>query len=181
MQQGAGEKEQAIADASQGPTVAVAATSELGVFGSAARVMLHGDARPMVDRLLQPLVAGQAMQGDAGLAAAARHRSGAGPGAQNRVCSALQRLPSFGEQRGEVNPPDPRKGAQDRHVALLGFLNRLALRWLLEPGAKLIELVMGRLELLVRQADRLGDGAGGDGKRLLAQNEQAVGGIEMAN
>jgi hypothetical protein len=29
---------------------------------------------------------------------------------------------------GEVDPPDPRKGAQDRHVARLGFLPRLALR-----------------------------------------------------
>jgi hypothetical protein len=37
-----------------------------------------------------------------------------GHGAQNRVLSALQRLPSLREQRGEVDPPDPRKVAQDR-------------------------------------------------------------------
>jgi hypothetical protein len=77
LQQGAGEEKQAIDDAAHGSAVAVSAASELGVFGSAARIVLHGDARPMVGGPLQAFVAGQSTQDDAGLAAAPRHRSNA--------------------------------------------------------------------------------------------------------
>ena len=68
LQQDAGEEEQAIADAAQGPPVAVAAASEFGVFGSTSRVVLNGDASPMVDRVGQARMAGLPSNDDPALA-----------------------------------------------------------------------------------------------------------------
>src|SRR5208337_3184857 len=49
FEHGAGDVEEAVGDRAQGAAVRVAAASEFGVFGSASRVVLNGDAGPMVD------------------------------------------------------------------------------------------------------------------------------------
>src|SRR5947207_3057626 len=55
---GTGDVEQVIGDRSQRTCVIVPAASERGVFGPACRVVLHGDAGPMVDGVGQALIAG---------------------------------------------------------------------------------------------------------------------------
>jgi hypothetical protein len=64
LEHGAGDGEQAIGDGSEGAGMAVAALAESGVLGPAGRVVLHGDARPMVDRITQAAVCGEAPDDD---------------------------------------------------------------------------------------------------------------------
>src|SRR5215204_6974752 len=68
--------EQPIGDTAQGPSMAVPAAAQLGIALAADRIMLDGYAAPMINGLLQPLIAGMAPHHDAGLAAAAGHRGG---------------------------------------------------------------------------------------------------------
>src|SRR5208283_1920077 len=86
-------------------------------------------------------------------------------------------------------------GAQDRHVALLGTLPRLALpwglAWVFEPRAERLELSIGFLDLAVDQAHALGGdpdmrrrrlgSAGGHLQRLLAQDAKSLGGPNSSN
>lgn len=58
FQHGAGDVEEAVGNRPQGTAVTVTATSERGVFGPACDVMLHGDARPVIHGVGEPVVAG---------------------------------------------------------------------------------------------------------------------------
>ena len=70
LKHGAGDGEQSIGDGSEGAGVAVAALAESGVLGPAGRVVLHGEARPMVDGVAQAAVCGEAPDDDLAFAGA---------------------------------------------------------------------------------------------------------------
>jgi hypothetical protein len=84
--------------------VAVTALPERGVLGPAAGVMLDRNARPMIERLAQPRIAGEPSGHDPAFAGALGHRGGATKRPQSVVVSALQGLPAFCEQRGKDDP-----------------------------------------------------------------------------
>jgi hypothetical protein len=69
--------EQTIADSSQGPRVPVAAPPQRIVTSPGGGIVLKGDARPVIDDILQPFVAGKAADHEALFAAAPGDRSGA--------------------------------------------------------------------------------------------------------
>ena len=75
FEHGAGDIEQSVGDRSQGSAMAVTSASEFGVFRPAARIVLHGDAGPMIDRVGETVVAGLASDDDAALARALGDRA----------------------------------------------------------------------------------------------------------
>ena len=165
---GAGDGEQAVGDAAQGAAMAVTALTQCGVAVTAEFVMLNGDAGPVINRAAQPHVTGLAHDDDAALTTAPRHRGDTGHGAQRVIISSAQRLGSFGEQRGEDDPPDIGQGSQDRHVALLGLLPRRFFSIVFgQPGAQAVELAVRFPDLPVHQLEAFGDranvGTGGFG------------------
>src|ERR1700747_1510682 len=171
--------------------MAVTTAAQLGIAGPAARIMLSGDAGPMEERVLQSLIAGMASEHDALLAAAPGHRGDPRQDAQAMVISPPQKVPTFGEQRGQVDPADSREGAKDRHVALLALLPRRGLTWRFELGAELVQLAMRFLDLLIDHAkpdnERADVSAGRlrgsrrNPQRLLAQDLQCLGGRASPN
>ena len=100
--------------------------AQFGVFGPASRIVLHGDARPVIERVGEAVVAGLAAHDDAAFAGSLGDGRDSCQTAQGGVISPLQRLPGFGEQRGEDGPSHSRQGCEDRRVMLL-LLPRLAL------------------------------------------------------
>src|SRR5262245_33135512 len=70
LKQRAGERQQPIADRAQGAGMAVAALAQGGIALSAYRIMLGGDARPVIEGLLQSGIAGKPPGHEADLAAA---------------------------------------------------------------------------------------------------------------
>jgi hypothetical protein len=109
-----------------------------------------------MDGVLQSLVAGEAADHEALLAAPAGHRSGTCQSPQSVVISRPQRRCGLGEQRGEDDPADSRPGAKDRHVTLLTVLPRRALRRCFEPGREAVQSLMGFLDLVIDQMQARG-------------------------
>src|SRR5689334_22520066 len=86
-EQRTGDEEQPIGDGAQRPAMAAAAASQLVVTATRGGIVLHGHARPMVDRLLEPPVAGSPTSDEVHLAAALCHRSDPGQSPQNPIVS----------------------------------------------------------------------------------------------
>ena len=63
----AGDIEQPIADRAEGACVAVTAQAQSGVLGAAARIVLHGNACPVVESVPEPRITGEPPRDDAGL------------------------------------------------------------------------------------------------------------------
>jgi hypothetical protein len=59
FEQGAGHRQQAVGDGAQGAAVAVAALAQRGITAAAERVVLGCQARPMIERVREPLIAGR--------------------------------------------------------------------------------------------------------------------------
>src|SRR3954454_13966776 len=78
----------------------------------------------------QTLAAGLTHQHDTTLAAASGYRRHAGQRPQGLMVARRQRPAGLDQQSGADDPPDPRQGTQDRHVALLWWLPRRCLRFL---------------------------------------------------
>src|SRR5260370_31021759 len=183
--------EQTIADGAQGARVTVAAPPQRIVTLPGGGIVLNGDARPVMDGVLQPFVAGKATDHEALFAAAPGYWSRACQGPQGVVISRPQRLCGLGEQRGENDSTDSRPGAKNRHVMLLTVLPRRALRRSFKLGAEAVESPVRLLDLLIDQAqsrrDRADMRAGGFGRarrdeqRLLAQGLQHGRGIEATD
>ena len=89
----------------------VAAGAKGRVFRLASRVVLHGDARPMVDSVAQADVSGLAHEHDAALAGSLGDRSHTRQASKRSIVSPLQGLERLGQQRGEDNPSDPGQGS----------------------------------------------------------------------
>src|SRR3990172_6957061 len=121
---GAGDGQEAVADAAKGAAMAVAASTQGGVAAPADGIMLDRDAGPVVDGVAEAALEGQAPDDEALVAAAAGNGSDAGQGAQGAIVSLFERLVGLGEQRGEDDPSDPGQGAQDRRVTRLVWLPR---------------------------------------------------------
>src|SRR5437667_7157917 len=68
LEQGTGNRQQAVGNGAQG--AAVAASAQLGIATPAGLVVLGGDARPVIERVFEPLVAGIAAHHDAALTTA---------------------------------------------------------------------------------------------------------------
>src|SRR6478672_1998677 len=117
-------------------------------------IVLNGDARPVVDSVLQSPVAGEAADHEALLAAASRDRSHPCQGAQGVIVSSAQGLCGLGEQCGEIDPPDSWPGAKDRHVTLLQAMPGRVL--LFELGAEAVQALLRLLDLLIEQAQARG-------------------------
>ena len=99
--------------------MSAAAFAQFGVFCAASRIVLHGDARPVVEGIGEAVVAGLAAHDDATLAGTLGDRRDPCQTSQGGIISPLQRLPGFGEQRGEDGPSHSRQGCEDRRVMLL--------------------------------------------------------------
>jgi len=95
------------------------ARPESSIFDSAALVMLHSGARPMVDGVAQADVSGLSHKNDFALARSLGDWRDARQALQGVVISPSQRIRGFCEQRGEDDPSNARQGSQDRHVTLL--------------------------------------------------------------
>ena len=149
FEQGAGHRQQAVGDGAQGSAVAVAALAQRGLAAAAERIVLGCQARPMIERVREPLIAGITAHDDAGFAAPAGHRGHPGQAAQGMIISPAQRLPDLAEQHGEDDPSEPGHGSQDHHVALLALLLRLVLLGRDELGAELVQLAVRCFQLLI--------------------------------
>src|SRR5689334_1342930 len=102
--------------------MAMAAGAKSRIFRLASWVVLHGDARPMVDGIAQADVGGLAHEHDAALARSLGDGSHTRQTSKRSIVSPLQGLESLGQQRGEHNPSDSRQRSEDRHIARLGPL-----------------------------------------------------------
>ena len=104
FEHGAGDGEQAIGDGAQGPGVSVSALAQSGVLGPASGVVLHGNARPMVNGIAEPGVRGQAPDDDLALAGALGDRGDARQAPEGMVIATPQGIEGLCEQRGEDDP-----------------------------------------------------------------------------
>ncbi len=191
FEHGAGDGEEPVGDRAQRPAVGMATGPERGVSFTAGAIMLDGDAGPVVDGTAQTHVAGFAHDDDAALAAAAGHGRDAGQASEGPVVSVAQRPGRFCEQRGEDDPSDPGRGAQDLHVALLGLLPRGLVSLAGDGPAQGVDPLVGLPELAVDQAQAFADGAdvgasgldgaGGGGDGFLAQDAEQARGIDLAD
>jgi hypothetical protein len=86
----AGDIEQPIADRAEGTYVAVAALAQSGVLAAAATTVLHGNARPVVEGILEPRITGEPSRDDAALAGALGHRCSATKSPQGVIVSSLE-------------------------------------------------------------------------------------------
>jgi hypothetical protein len=101
LQQDAGEPEQPVGDAAQGPAVGVTARPEGLVAAAALGVVQHGHPGPVEHGVAQSGLGGVAHDDEAGLAAALGHRRDAGQGPERGTVSATERPGGLGEQDGQ--------------------------------------------------------------------------------
>src|SRR5512134_3677895 len=139
----------------------VAALAQSSIATAALGVVLDGDARPMIDRITQPNVRRIAPDDNVGLATPPGDRGDARQGPERLVIAATERPGSLGEQRGEIDPADPRHRLEDLDIAplaaLLGGRRPLAQR-----GTKFIEFARGVTKLAVDDAQPGNEGANVD-------------------
>ena len=109
LQEDAGEGEQPVGDAANGTAMGVAALAQSTIAAAALGVVLDGDARPMIDGITQPNVRGIAPDDNVGLATPPGDRGDARQGPERLVIAASERPGRLGEQRGEIDPADPRE------------------------------------------------------------------------
>ena len=92
--------------------MAMTSASEFGIFGAAARIVLNGDTRPVVDGVGEAVVAGLSSDDDAALSGPLGDRRDSCETAQGGVVASLQGIRGFCEQRGEDGPSTPGKDAR---------------------------------------------------------------------
>src|SRR5512134_997067 len=129
----------------------VAALAQSSIATAALGVVLDGDARPMIDRITQPNVRGIAPDDNVGLATPPGHRCDARQRPERLVIAAIERCGRLSEQRGEVDPADPRHGPEDLDIAPLAVLLG-SRRPFTQRGTKFIEFARGVAKLAVDDA-----------------------------
>jgi hypothetical protein len=116
------------------------------MFGSASRIVLNGDTRPVVDGVGEAIVAGLSSDDDAALSGSLGDGRDSCQTAQRGVIASLQGIRGFCEQRGEDGPSHSRQGCEDLRVMLL-FLPRLGLLGWHEAGGQAVDPAMGVFDL----------------------------------
>ena len=109
LQQNAGDIEESVCDTADGTPVGAAALAQRGVTTAAFGIVLNRNACPVVDGVTQSRVRSVAHDDDAGFATSLGHRCNAGQRPQRRIIASAERSRSFGKQRGQVDPTDPRQ------------------------------------------------------------------------
>ena len=151
FEHGTGDVEESVGDRAERLAMAMTSASQFGVFGAAARIVLHGDTGPMVDGVGEAVVAGLSSDDDAALSGPLGDRRDSCQTAQGGVVSSLQGIPGFCEQRGEDGPSHSRQGCEDRRVMLL-FLPWLGRLGWHEAGGEAVDPALGVFDLPVEQA-----------------------------
>ena len=80
--------------------------------------MLHGDACPVVESVLEPRITGEPPRDDAALSGTLGPRSRATKSPQGVIISSLEGFPSLCEQRGEDDPTVSWQAGEDRSVVM---------------------------------------------------------------
>ena len=68
--------------------------AQSGILGAAARIVLHGNACPVVESVLEPRIAGEPSRDDAALAGTLGDRGSATKSPQGVIVSSLEGFPS---------------------------------------------------------------------------------------
>ena len=136
----------------------VTAGAKSRVFCLASRVVLHGDAGPVVDGVAQADVGGLAHEHDAALAGALGDGSHPRQASKRSIVAPLQGLEGLGQQRGKDNPSDSRQRLEDRHIARLGPLLLGSLLRSHKAVGEAVEPLIDHEHLSVHQIEPLGDG-----------------------
>ena len=121
----AGDAEQTVCDPSKRTGMTMPAGAQRGVFRFADGVALYGHPGPVVDGVLEPVVSREPADDDQRLAGPLGHGSDAGQASQGLIVSPPQGIVCFCEQRGEDDPADAGKRAQDFHVTLRIYSRRI--------------------------------------------------------
>jgi hypothetical protein len=75
--------------------MAMTALSQSGALGGPATVVLHGDAHPVIEGILEPRITGKSSRDDAALAGALGDGCSATKGPQGAIVSSLEGLPTL--------------------------------------------------------------------------------------
>ena len=156
-EQGAGYREQAVRDGTQGARVAVAAPAKGGVLGLAGGVALDRDPRPVVDCVSKAGMGGHSAHDELVLAGSPCNGRDAAHAPQRLVVPARQRLGRLGEQRGEDGLTDSGQGGENRHVALPAGLAGAGVLAVGQDIDQAGDLPLGGGELAVHKAEAFGD------------------------
>ena len=177
---GAGDREQAVRDGTQGAGMAVAAPAKGGVLGLADGVELDRAPRPVVDCIAKAGVGGHAAHDELVFAGSPSDGRNARETSQGLVVPARQRLGRLGEQRGEDGLTDSGQGGEDRHVALPAGLAGAGVLAVGQDIDQAGDLPLGVGELAMHEAEAFGDaldvghrglgGSGRDGDRRGAED-----------
>ena len=108
----AGDVEQPIADRAEGTCVAVTAEAQSGVLGAAARIVLHGNACPVVESVLEPRITCEPSRDDAALSGTLGDRSSATKSPQGVIVSSLEGFPSSASSVARTIRPFPGREAR---------------------------------------------------------------------
>ncbi len=118
--------------------MAVTPAAKGGILGLTSRIVLNGNACPVVHGIGEAIMAGLPSDNDAALARPLGDGCDSSQTAQSGVIAPQQGIPSLCEQRGEDDPSDSRQGCEDFHVMLLRLPRSGILFWD-EPGSQGIE------------------------------------------
>jgi hypothetical protein len=170
--------------------MAMTSASEFSVFGAAARIVLNGDTRPVVDGVGEAVVAGLSSDDDAAPSGPLGHGRDSCQTAQRGVIASLQGIPGFCEQRGEDGPSHSGKDARIS-ASCCFFCPGSASSAGVRRGGQAVDPAMGVFDLTVEQADardeqsdmgaRGFDCSGGDAHRRPAQRVDHESGVEAAD
>ena len=86
-----------------------AALTQRGVTTAALGIVLNRNACPVVDGVAQSRMRSVAHDNNARFTTLLGHGRNAGQRPQRRIIASAERSRSFGKQRGQVDPTDPRQ------------------------------------------------------------------------
>ena len=108
-QQDAGDIEQSVCDTTDSTPVGAAALAQRRVTTAALRIVLNRNACPVIDGVAQSRMRSVTHDNDARFTTSLGHGGDTCQRPQRRIIASVERSRSFGKQRGQVDPPDPRQ------------------------------------------------------------------------